>query len=416
MAGVLTQDMVAIAPGRFGSPYAYGYGCGTFQRGTDLYIVCSNPGLGQSAWTNANIDGDPPPVLAQAHVLKSSDNGATWNEVDTDNGPEVSLRKSTISFRGMFSPMAACYQDADTLIVAYYTWDYVYDSPATIRFSTFSMASDAWGAEVPGGPACTTVDDQPQLNLSIARRAGDGALIVLFDGYERLAGINYCRLFYLVYLAGWGAAQDIDAAQTGSTDDYNIAGAVAGDADRTHLFYRTNIGGSNLLQDTLDAADTLVGAVTITTAVDTGTSSVPPFGAPWGSPASRSAAGVTTLFIPYVKDGTQFLAFSSAVSADSPTFAEVVINASQSDKAGIFNCGLLTASRGLAASTVENFVDNDVTGSQDVVTWEPETTLTFPVDPSQPVIENYSGLGITQGDGGYGAAGVVANGFFITPG
>lgn len=418
MAGQVTQTMVAIAPGRFGSPQAYGFAAnGAFERAAALYIVCSNPGFGQFSWVNDNVDGDPPPVLALGRVLKSTDDGATWAEVDIDNGPQVSIKKSNIVFRGLTSPMAACYLDSDTLLVGYYVWDYTYGDAPEMRFSTFDMSTDTWGAEVAGGPAATILADQPQLNLSMALRSGDGAIVFEYDAYENVGGSNRCRVFCVTYLGAWGAAQPLDAGQAGSTDDYCIAGAVAGDGGRTHLAYQTNVGGSsNLLQVTLDATDTLLTPVAITSDVDID-ASTPPFGAPWGFLASRTAAGVTTLFLPYVKTGTKELNFQSATSADSPAFAETTIGGVNCDNAGISNCGPIAASQGLAGVTQENFNDVGVSGSQDVTTWEPFTPLTIPVDPSTgPSIGQYLGLGITQGNGGLFAAGVVANAFYFPPG
>lgn len=419
MAGQLTQDMVAIAPERFGSPQAYGFGAnGVFRRGTDLYIVCDNPAFGQNSWANANVDTDPPPVLAQARVLKSLDAGATWAEVDVDNGPQVSIFKldNFGTFRGLTSPMAATYQDADTILVGYYFWDYTYGNAPELRFSVFDMSTDSWGAETTGGPtASTQQNNQPQLNLSIAYRAGDGALVFLFDGYEDVGGLNFCRMFYSVYNAGWGAAVPIDVAQAGSTDDYRMAGAVAGDADRTHLFYMTNIGSINLLQATLDSSDTLQAAVAITSAVDTNITRVPPFGAQWGFAASRSAAGVTTLYIPYVKDASVDLTFQWAISANTPAFTEVTVGGTNCAMAGISNCGPIDNSRGLAAVTQENINDPGVTGSQDVNTWEAITPLTIPADPAFGEIGQYLGLGIIQGGGGLYSAGYVANSFYFPP-
>lgn len=410
-AGQITQQMVAIAPGRFGSPNAYGNGVGTFQRGTDLYIVCSNPGYGQSSWRNADVDTDPPPILAQAHVLKSQDGGATWVEVDENNGPQVSLQKSTTVFRGLTSPISACYQDGDTLLVGYFVWDYTYNDPVDLRFSTFDMSTDTWGAEVAGGPTSETV-----ANLSMAFRAGDGAIVFLYDGLETV-GTPFSRMFYVVYNAGWGAEAPIDVAQTGSTDNYNMAGAVAGDSDRTHLFYRTDVGGtSNLLQSTLTALDALIAAVTITSDVDTAQLGVPPKFAPWGTPVARQlfGVGITNLFIPYIKDTTVDLNFSHAVSADSPVFAEVTIGGTNCRDAGIFNCGPLIASQGLAAATQENTNNQVVSGSQDVATWESFTPVTVPQVDAEEII-NYFGLGILSGDGGFYSAGIVANSLLTPP-
>jgi len=419
VAGQLTQDLIAIAPGRFGSPQAYGYAAnGVFERSGALYIVCSNPAFGQNSWANANVNGDPPPVLAQARVLKSLDDGATWDEVDTDNGPEVSIFKAPTfaTFRGLTSPMAACYQDADTLLVGYYVWDYVYGSAPTLRFSSFDLSTDTWGLETAGGPAASILgNDQPQLNLAIAFRAGDGALVFWFDAYEDVGGANFCRMFYTVYNAGWGAATPIDVAQAGSTDNFRIAGAVTGDAGRTHLFYMTNIGVINLLQRTLNSADVLQAVVTITSLVDTGSLLVPPFGAPWGFASSRSAAGVTTLFIPYVKDVDLDLRFQHAVSANVPVFAEVTVGGTNCALAGISNCGPLTDSRGLAAVTQQSVNNPAVSGSQDVSTWEAFTSLTIPADPSFPSIGQYLGLGITQGAGGLYSAGFAVNAFYFPP-
>ena len=416
MAAVLTQSIIAIAPGRFGTPYAYGNGVGTFQRGQNLYIVCSNPALRQTSWDNSTPSGTPPPILAQAHVLKSTDGGATWDEVDSGNAPSVALLKNhgTPDFRGLRSPMAATYQDADTLIVAYWVWDYVYNDPVELRFSTFDLITDTWGPETAGGPTSETV-----LNMSVAFRSGDGATIFEYDGSETVMASSFSRVFYLIYNAGFGAETPIDVAQTGSTTNYNWAGAVAGDSDRTHLFYRTSTapdvpGPSTLLQATLKSTDVLQAPVTITAAVDTSDDThVPPNRAPWSTAIGRSITGTINLYIAWVKDGDLTLNYSTAVSADTPVFSDVLIGLANCVEAGIFNAGF-TTTVGLIAASESPINTLTYTGSTDGTTWDAGTPLTQP-DPTDPEYRNMQGLGILAGDGGYGSAGVVVNSLFTAP-
>lgn len=386
----ITASIVAIAPSRIGSPYAYGNGVGTFQRGTNLYMACSNPGLNQTF-----VNPNPPPVLAQAHVLKSADGGATWNEIDEAGAPSVSLQRgSGGTARGITSPIAACYKDADTLLVAYFVWDYIGANPVEIRFSEFDLITETWGAETPGGPTIATFPSVAgnTLPLSIAYRASSGSQIILFQDYENVGGQNYARTFYVIHTGAWGAATPVDAAQTGSTLDYSVSGAVSGGSNRTHLFFSiidpAAIIPASLNQNTLTGANALIGTVQIT-------ADLYDFGGRT-SPVTRTILGTTTLFIGWVKNSDTEMYFSSAASADSPVFAEGLVDSAPfCNLAGVFNAGF-AASAGLVGSTFEN-TDLTVTGSQDLSTWEVPTPITIPATPGNRPNTSFSGLGVDIG-------------------
>jgi len=358
-------------------------------------------------------------VLAQVHVLKSQDNGATWVEVDENNGPEVSLEKSTVVFHGLASPIWACYKDANTILIAYFVWDYTDNTPAELRFCTFDMASDTFGAETPGGPTSTKA-----LNMSIAYRSGDDAIIFEYDGSETV-GSPRSRVFYVINTAGvWGAEAPIDVAQTGANANYNVAGAVTGDGGRTHLFYRVfatpfGAGDMSLQQRTLTSVDVLVAAVIITTQVDSSTNLVNPFPQPWSQAVGRFISAAIHLYIAYVKDTDKSLYFQSAVSVDTPVFSEQLIGGTTVLSAGIFKAGnLLPGSRGLIGATQDTFNAPEATGSVDETTWDAMTALVVPTDPDTSLLTlgNFAGNGINSGAGGFLSAGIVLNSVEIPPG
>lgn len=402
----ITATCVAIAPEKFGTYYGYGQGAGTFQRGQYLYIVCSNPAYNQTI-----TSGVPPAVLAQARVLKSSDQGATWFEVDESNGPTVSLASGTAN--GRTSPMTACYIDANTLLVGYFVWDYVFGHPVELRFSTFDLITETWGAETSGGPTSLTVS-----NLAVAYRASDGAAIFTYDGLQTVSASARGRVYYVVYNAGWGAETPIDAAQTGSTENWNFAGVVSGDGNRTHLFYQQStrpqvVGVINLFQVTLTSGDVLIAPVLITDTVTFSTD------APWSRAANRVVSGVTSIYIGYVKQADHLLYFSGAASADSPVFAEQLIGGiSQCITAGLFSAGF-GVSNGLVGATKQSTgASAVVTGSHDLTTWDAMTPANIPSVPipfPAQQVRSWTGLGIDI-NGVFPTAGIVINSIEFPPG
>jgi hypothetical protein len=402
----ITAQCVAIGADLFATPHGYGQGAGTFQRNEFLYMVCSNPGYGQST-----ISGNPPAILAQAHVLKSGDGGFTWTPVDDANGPSVSLQTTA---GGLTSPMAACYLDADTLLVGYFVWDYITADPVELRFSTFDLVTETWGAETAGGPTSSTVTD-----LAMSRRAADGAVIFEYDGTETVTAVKRGRVFYVIYNAGWGAETPVDGAQTGSTTHYNMGGVVAGDASRTHLFYRRSTqpqaaGNVFLFQATLTALDVLTAAVQISNNVSAG-GGVPPNASPWSFAGARTVAGVTTIFIAYARDSDGLLYFSFATSANTPAFTEQLIGGTATVNApGIFNAGQ-AVSVGLVATMLESSSSPSVTASPDLTTWEATTPITLPATPAGAgPITGWTGLGIDIA-GSLPSAGYVINTLFSPP-
>jgi hypothetical protein len=402
----ITAQCVAIAPQLFGTPHGYGQGVGTFQRNGFFYLVCSNPGYGQST-----LSGNPPGILATAHVLRSADGGFTWEALDDANAPQVSLQTTA---GGLTSPMAACYQDADTLLVGYFVWDYVTAHPIELRFSTFDLATESWGPETAGGPTSSTVTD-----LAMSRRASDGAIVFEYDGTEVVTGVRRGRAFFVIYAGGFGAATPIDAAQTGSTTHYNMGGVVTGDASRTHLFYRRSTqpqvaGNVFLFQATLTALNVLTAPVQITDAVST-SGAVPPSQFPWSFAGVRVVAGVSTIFIAYSKESDGLLYFSHATSANTPVFTEQLIGGTATVMSpGIFNAGF-TASVGVVATMLESFSNPTVTGSKDLTTFEATTPFTLPTPPAGigPIV-GWSGLGIDVA-GSLPSAGYAINTLFSPP-
>jgi hypothetical protein len=413
----LTASLVAIAPERFGTVYQYGNSGGTFQRGDALYIVCTNPGQPQGGGWSGSASGTPPPVLAQARMLKSVDGGFTWNEVDVDNGPQVSLQKSTTVFRGLYSPITACYKDADTLVVGYWVWDYVYNDPVELRFSLFDMSTDTWGAETAGGPTSSTVT-----SIGMAQRVSDGATIFEYDGTETVMAVKYDRTFFVVYNAGWGAETPVDAAQTGSTANYSFASVVAGDGSRTHLFFANPdpnaIVPTVLKQNTLTSGNALIGSVQVTNQVAIGGGGA---GAQfWGRATARLVAGVTEIAIGYANDPDRFLFVARATSADSPVFASNQITASAITQGlGVFNIGLTQSVGAGATYQPSTGTEVDATGSRDLVSWDPPvevSPLPFAVPlGNQLAIESVqNGPGLDSSNGFF-QAGFILNTFFSVP-
>lgn len=415
----LTASFVAIAPERFGSVYQYGNSGGVFQRGDSLYMVCTNPGRPQSGWSA--VSGTPPPILAQARILKSQDGGFTWTEVDVDGGPQVSLQKAaTAPFRGIYSPTAACYQDPDTLLVGYFVWDYTNGDPVELRFSVFDMSTDTWGAETSGGPTSSTVT-----SLGMAQRPSDGATVFMYDGQETVSATRYDRCFFVVYNVGWGLETAVDPAQTGSTNNYSFAGVVPGSASRTHLFYANpdplSVTPTILKQNTLTSLDALVGPVQITTAVQIGQGGRGPWN--WSRATARVLSGSTQIVIGYIKDADGFLYLSKATSANTPVFTENQITAvTAQSPVGVFNIGL-ALSQGASASAFESGESELIaTGSRDLATWDP-ATIVSPVPFAVPILAGgaleifglANGPGIDSSDG-FLNAGFVVNTFEQSPG
>ncbi len=309
-------------------------------------------------------------------MLKSTDGGFTWTEVDVDGGPAVSLFKAsgTVTFKGLYTPTAAAYLDADTLLVGYYVWDYVHGNPAELRFSTFDMSTDTWGAEVPGGPTSSTV-----ANLAMSQRAGDGATVFMYDGQEKVGGVFYDRIFFVVYNAGWGAATPVNALQTGSTDNYTFAGCVPGDGGRTHLFYanpdRFGVLTTTIFQNTLTSANALIGVTQVVDQVKAGNSGPGPWY--WGRASVRVVSGVSQLIIGYVADADATLNVAKGTSADMPAFTtdQVSATAINTEGVAVFNIGL-TESQGAAGTYQVGFGTSlAVTGSRDLNAWDAPTSI-----------------------------------------
>lgn len=395
----LTASIVAIAPELGGTPYAYANGAGTFQRGNNLYIVCTNPAVRQTF-----ADGNPPPVLAQAHVLKSTDNGATWNEIDLGNGPTVSvLRGSGNTARGCTTPVGACYQDADTLLVAYFVWDYSNADPIELRFSVFDLITETWGAETSGGPTIAQKTFGIDTAVSIAYRPLDGAIIVLYQSYQTISSQAYARTFYVTYEgAVWGSATAVDSAQTGASFDYKSLGAVSGDSSRTHLFYQVldvnQIVPGLIYQNSLTAGDALVGPVQAAAlgVFGVGTTAV-----------NRVFGGVTSIFVGwFLSDGVTIeFRYSKAASANTPAFSDFLVETVNVNAGpNIFNCGQ-AVSTGISAAYVDS--DLETTGAADLVTWDTPIPLTLPFPGVEP--QQFSGLGVDLSGSVFPSAGIVGS-------
>lgn len=407
----VTSSFVAIAPERFGTAYSYGNGGGVFQLGQNLYLVCSNPGQPQAVFPS----GSPPAILAQARVLKSTDGGATWNEVDTDNGPQVALSSGS---SGLYSPIAACYKNSTTVIVGYFVWDYIHGDPSELRFSLFDLTTETWGVETTGGPTSTNV-----LNLSIAYRSLGDTIVFMYDGFENVGG-NKARCFYVLYeAAAFSVQAAVDPAQTGSSQDYVFAGVVSGSSGRSHFFYAlpdpNGINPTVFNQNTLTAGDALIGPVQVTDQVSLNESGGQGTWS-YGAPVSRVVSGVTQLLAGYIDQTTNFLFLAKATSANSPVFSTQQVTATVSPGlAGIFNAGL-SASQGAIGSTFNNTPALIATESNDLISWGVPGVLTL-IPPDEPVTANPAGIFGETGlpidyASGYFSAGIIANANLVPPG
>lgn len=398
------NDPVAIIPDRFGSSYAYGCGVGTFQLGVQQFIACSNPASLQIAW-GLTPDGTPPDVFARARILMTSDSGLSWEELDEAGAPEISTYKihGTSDFRGLFTPIGACYKDAATLYVAYFKWSYVYGDPAVLAFSEFDLTTGLWGAEVSGGPTTNTALTK---NMSICIRSTDGAIVFMWNGNEVVSG-NKQRNFYAVYNGGWSAAAPVDTAQTGSTDKYGMYGVVAGTAGRVHFFWQVSPAFVVNMR-TLTSGGALQSIVQISTDVADGQYV---FGAVPSAPAAWNAGA--NIGIAYVKTETDQVAYASvATSANVPVFSESAIGGVGAlILMGLTGNGQIT--NGLVAVITDGVLGYQAFSSDDGgATWDSGQVLTFPASPGGPQIFGFYALGITNGQQ---SGGFVANAWLFLP-
>lgn len=122
-------------------------------------------------------------MAANVHIYKSTDNGATWTEMDTGNAPDdVTL---TLDSNGNFKA-AASWESGDIIPITY-----VRSSDDTLVYIPFDASTDTYGASITGGPG--DVEDH-----GVELRNTDGEAIVLFkDSSDDL-------MYYVKNDGSWG--------------------------------------------------------------------------------------------------------------------------------------------------------------------------------------------------------------------
>ena len=307
----ITAPAVQVLPAFFQTKSAVDFPGGVFKYGSALYMPVTNPctGLGaQQSWAS----GGPPPTNCKARMLRSTDNGTTWAEVNADTGPNVALVNHTVDvlFRGFTTPLSAVLQTSSTLVVAYWKWDYVFGDPCELAFSTFNMATNTWGTEQSSG---ITQTHEPS-RMQVAVRSSDGGVIIAWDGpTENVMAVDYARCLFALYTSMWTPAMSIDATQSGTQLNYTVAGVVTGTSSRAHFFYTIgdpNGGTSTVNSLTFTSADVLESPVVV--AVNDINTLVP---------LPISYTGGNNIGVQYLR-GFPLGFFSSAVSTNSPTFTE----------------------------------------------------------------------------------------------
>lgn len=179
------------------------YQPGPYVYGGNLYVVLADP------------------VNYHAEVWKSTDDGATWAEVDSGNHKMFAINGSAQS------PVSACLGYTSNLIQI----AYIPDGDTQVAIAPFNMATDAWGAVVTGGPTQNLPSSGYWLMMPCQFSNGDLGLVYTVDTS------TYSHIQYARYSGAWGAAIDIMEPGVTETDaaNYHPYAAAVDSEDRLHI-------------------------------------------------------------------------------------------------------------------------------------------------------------------------------------
>ena len=150
-------------------------------------------------------------------MMKSSNGGTSWSEVDSANRPDDSETIYCID----------AFQDGDVIHIATQTKTNGY-----LRYSTFQTSdhssADVWGTKLTAISTCSLLDDITGCSIVVR---GDGNIVIFYNG-DTTSGKS--SVYYAKYVSSWTV--DI-AVQTSSTYDYFVHGACLGEDDKIYLAY-----------------------------------------------------------------------------------------------------------------------------------------------------------------------------------
>jgi hypothetical protein len=241
-----------------------------FDGNDNLYVLCEDNGAGGQA---------------QRMVLKSTNRGSTWREMNSASKPsQDDWEAGDMHVVGTVGYMGSQLNN-----------DVYHD---TFRFSDDGSNPDTWGTTDEAIQTGVTRDDQ---TAAIVRRS-DGTMVAFWQEQN-----TDFRIRYSIKDGTWGAAADVDG--TGSEAQYHVV-AVLGASDKTHIFYNDNTNGL-LYHKSLSSEDVLSDREAVHDDVGTGgTDEKPILGAIY-----YDASGTERVVVAF-RDESDGLVYTSKVDDD----------------------------------------------------------------------------------------------------
>ena len=277
-----------------------GYGAGQFlaadtlfSYGTNLYAIAIDNASGSY----------------YASIMKSTDSGNTWNEMDSAHHPAVN---ATTGYRAASGGVAS---NGHLLWVVYWI-------SGGIVLRAFDMSTDTWSSTVSSTVTAGFGSDFPVPFVQCAVRT-DGTVVVLYNSYD----VDWTGEYYFT-IVGY-------AVYNPANNTFTVGGAAIYDdayyevdawayalgidsADRCYFFFGVN-GYANLYCNTLSSSNVLSANVTAASNFDQTAQ---------GAQATTVVySGTTYILVPYATTATgNPLAVAKAAIGASPSFTNVTVS------------------------------------------------------------------------------------------